>query len=97
VCGGSGVPWQEFNGGEASRTAAVMQATAQHVRRVAARLHASAAAARSERTAVRLRALGNAALVQADAITRRASRLLRPIENGAELPRPADDTEPPVP
>jgi hypothetical protein len=59
-------------------------------------MHASAAA-RSGRTAARLRALGDAVLVQADAITQRAGRLARQVEDGAEMPSPAADDERPLP
>ena len=59
-------------------------------------MHASAAAARSERTTVRLRVLGDAVLVQADAIAQRADRLMRPVQDGADRPSPAgtDDEQP---
>jgi hypothetical protein len=36
-------------------------------------------------------------LVQADAITQRAGRLARPVEDGAEMPSPAADDERPLP
>jgi hypothetical protein len=85
---------QGFSGRELARTVAVLRLTAQQLRRAGARMLASAAAARSERTAARLRALGNAVLVQADAVDQRAVRLAA---EGAEMPPPLDDDEPPLP
>jgi len=65
----------EAHSREWARTAAVMRAAAEQLRHIAAILYASAAATPSEQTAVRLRALGDAVLVQADDITARADRL----------------------
>jgi hypothetical protein len=44
-----------------------------------------------------LRALGDAVLVQADAIMQRAGRLAPAVENDAQTPPPATDGERPLP
>ncbi|MEV7232118.1 hypothetical protein AB0M79_34695 [Polymorphospora sp. NPDC051019] len=62
---------------ERARTAAVMRATAEQLRQAAAILYSSAAATPRGQRATRLRALGDAVLVQADDITARADRLVR--------------------
>ena len=79
-----------FSGRESARTAAVMRLTAQQLRRAAARVHVSAAAARSVRTAARLRALGDAVLARADAIDQRVVGLAA---DAAEMPPPSADDE----
>jgi hypothetical protein len=85
---------QGFSDRELARTAAVMRLTAQRLRRAAARAHVSDAAARSVRTAARLRALGDAVLAQADAINQRAVRLAA---DAAAMPPPSADDERPLP
>lgn len=65
----------EAHSRERVRTAAVMRTTDEQLRHAVAVLYASAAATRSEPTATRLRALGDAVLVQADDIAARAARL----------------------
>ncbi len=78
----------------AARTAAVMRSTARQLRRTAVRMYSGAAAARSGRTAGRLRVLGDAVLAQADAIDQRAARLAAvdtetpPSFEGGERPLP---------
>ena len=80
---------QGVGGGELARTTAVLRFTAQQLRRAGARLHASAVAARS--TAAWLRALGDAVLAQADAISQRAVGL--PADS-TEMSPPADERPP---
>jgi hypothetical protein len=65
----------EAHSPERVRTAAVMRTTDEQLRHAAAILYARAAATRSERTATRLRALGDAVLVQVDDIAARAARI----------------------
>jgi hypothetical protein len=66
---------QETSGLARVRTAAVMRSTAEQLRLAAQLLHSRAAASRSARTAMRLRALSAAVSAQADDIQQRADRL----------------------